>query len=83
MVNIFRIACGREWVSGELAFFIGSIQALLVLAFVIGSIPGPINFTQYPDNLMWAAVATRGALVTLSILPKWNNLLSISGNKTK
>ncbi|MEP3276943.1 MAG: hypothetical protein ABJN26_24185 [Stappiaceae bacterium] len=50
---------------------------------VIGSIPGLINFTKYPNNLMWAAVAALGALVALFILRKWDNLFSISGVKNR
>jgi len=103
MVNIFHNAYGQEWVTQDMAFFVGSVQALLVLAFlvgfcrtityglvtimhatgVIGSIPGLINFTKYPNNLMWAAVAALGALVALFILRNWDNLFSVSGRKNR
>lgn len=98
MVNIFRNVYGQAWVTQDMSFFIGTIQGLLVLAFlvgfartityglvtimhatgVIGSIPGLINFTKYPNNLMWTAVATLGALVALFILRNWDNLFSLS-----
>lgn len=103
MVNIFRNAYGQAWVTQDMAFFVGSIQALLVLAFligfartityglvtimhatgVIGSIPGLISFTNYPNNLMWAAVAVLGALVSLFILREWDNLFSTSRGNIK
>ncbi len=99
MVNIFQNAYGQAWVTQDLAFLIGTIQGLLVLAFLIGfarrityglvtlmhatgviaSIPGLINFTQYPNNLMWTAVGTLGALVALYIMRDRDNLLSVSG----
>ncbi len=36
MVNVFRGVYGQEWVTQDMAFIIGGLQALIVIAFVIG-----------------------------------------------
>jgi hypothetical protein len=41
---------------------------LMQAAGVIGSIPNLLNWTQYPNNLMWAAVPALGAAIALFIL---------------
>jgi uncharacterized membrane protein YphA (DoxX/SURF4 family) len=58
-----------------LAFVLGykrglsyAVLALMQGAGVLGSIPNLINFTQYPNNLMWAAVPALGAAIALFIL---------------
>ena len=98
MVNVFRNTYGQEWATQDLSFLVGSLQMLLVIAFiigfartfsyalmtlmhatgVIGSIPSLINFTKFPNNLLWTSVVTLGALVALFILRNHDNLLSVS-----
>ncbi len=36
MVNIFRGSYGQAWVTQDMAFLVGTLQAIIVLAFLIG-----------------------------------------------
>ena len=58
-----------------LAFVLGykrtisyGILVLMQGAGVLGSIPNLMNFTEYPNNLFWAAVPALGAAIVLFIL---------------
>lgn len=42
--------------------------ACMQAAGVVGSIPNLMNYTAYPNNLMWAAVPALGAAIALFIL---------------
>lgn len=58
-----------------LGFKRGLSYALLVTmqaAGVLASIPNLINFTQYPNNLMWAAVPALGAAIALFVLREYD-----------
>ncbi len=86
--NVFRNFYGLEFASRDMSAFVGVVQLLIVLAFVLGfkrtisyavlalmqgagvlgSIPNLMNFAQYPNNLMWAAVPAFGAAVALFIM---------------
>lgn len=37
MVNVFRGTYGLDWVTQDYAFFVGAVQGLLVLLFIIGA----------------------------------------------
>ncbi len=45
-----------------------AVLGLMQAAGVLGSVPNLMNFTQYPNNLMWAAVPALGAVIALYIL---------------
>lgn len=103
MVNVFTNAYGLSWVTQDLAFIVGSLQALVVLAFITGfartitygfvammhatgviaSIPNLMEFTRYPNNLLWTSVVTLGALIALFIMRNSDNLLSLSARQSR
>lgn len=103
MVNVFTKTYGLEWVTQDMAFAVGSIQIIIVIAFitgflrtwsygmvlamhatgVIGSLSSLMNFTRFPNNLLWTSVATLTALIALFLLRNQDNLLSIDGWRKK
>lgn len=60
LVIVFALGLWRTWSYGALV--------LMQAAGVLGSIPNLINYTSYPNNLMWAAVPALGAAVALWIM---------------
>lgn len=90
--NVFQNLYGLEFVSRDLAWIVGTVQVLVVVAFalgawrgvsyailglmqaagVLGSMPNLMNYTQYPNNLMWAAVPALGSVVALYILRNYD-----------
>lgn len=48
------------------------IMALMQAAGVLASIPNLMNLTQYPNNLMWAAVPALGCVVGLFLLRNYD-----------
>ena len=101
MVNVFTKTYGLEWVTHDMAFVVGSIQMIIVIAFitgffrtwsygivlvmhatgVIGSISSLVNFTRFPNNLLWTSVATLAGLIALFLLRNHDNLLSFDGRR--
>ncbi|MEP2920290.1 hypothetical protein [Sulfitobacter sp.] len=62
-----------------LAFVLGfkrtisyGIMALMQGVGVLASIPNLMNLTQYPNNLMWAAVPALGCVIALFILRSYD-----------
>jgi len=60
LVFLFLIGMWRTFSYGALVLMQG--------AGILGSIPNLINYTSYPNNLMWAAVPAFGAAVALFIM---------------
>lgn len=60
IVALFALGLFRTFSYGALVLMQG--------AGVLGSLPNLMNFTSYPNNLMWAAVPALGAAVALFIL---------------
>jgi len=60
IVVLFLVGLWRTLSYGALVLMQG--------AGVIGSIPSLLDFTSYPNNLMWAAVPALGAAIALFIL---------------
>jgi len=63
-----------------LAFVLGFMRslsyaalALMQAAGVLASIPNLMNFTQYPNNLMWAAVPALGSAIALFVLREYDH----------
>lgn len=68
-----------------LAFAVGAWRTvsyaalgLMQAAGVMGSIPSLMNYTQYPNNLMWAAVPALGSVIALFLLRDYDRY-SIDG----
>ncbi|MBT8152549.1 hypothetical protein KMP13_01290 [Epibacterium ulvae] len=100
--NIFHKFYGLHFVTQDLAWIVGGIQMLIVLAFAIGilrtytygavllmhgvgtlsSIPNLIDYTTYPNQLMWAAVPTLGSMVALFLL-RADDQFSVDGMRMK
>jgi len=49
---------------------------------VLSSIPNLMNFTQYPNNLMWAAVPALAAVVVLFVLREYDEY-TVDGQRAK
>ena len=96
--NVFKNFYGLEFITRDMSTYVGILQMLLVLVFVlglwrtfsygalmlmqgagvIGSLPNLMNWTQYPNNLMWAAVPALGAAIALFIL-RHNDQFTVDG----
>jgi hypothetical protein len=50
-----------------------ALLALMQAVGVLASIPNLMNFTQYPNNLMWAAVPALGAAVALYVMREYDH----------
>jgi len=86
--NVFTNFYGLEFITRDMSAYVGSLQVLIVLLFVVGlwrtysygalvlmqaagvlgSVPNLMDWTKYPNNLMWAAVPALGAAIALFIL---------------
>lgn len=73
IVIAFLIGFARKYVYGFIV--------LMHATGVIGSYANLINFTKYPNNLLWTSVATLGALIALFLLRESDNLFSVSGRR--
>ncbi len=60
LVLVFAVGLWRTFSYGALVLMQG--------AGVLGSLPNLMNYTNYPNNLMWAAVPALGAAVALFIM---------------
>lgn len=60
LVALFAFGVWRTFSYGSLALMQG--------AGILGSVPNLMNYTNYPNNLMWAAVPAFGAAIALFIM---------------
>lgn len=67
---VFAIGLWRTFSYGALVLMQG--------AGVLGSFPNLMNWTSYPNNLMWAAVPSLGAAIALFIL-RHEDRMSVDG----
>ena len=68
MVGVVQILIVLAFVLGfKRGLSYGALVAMQA-AGVLGSTPNLMNFTQYPNNLMWAAVPALGAAIALFLL---------------
>jgi len=67
-VGAFQVAMVVLFALGMFRTISYGAVMLMQAAGVIGSLPNLMNFTNYPNNLMWAAVPALGAAVALFIL---------------
>lgn len=70
LVIVFAIGLWRTVSYGALVLMQG--------AGVLASIPSLMNYTSYPNNLMWAAVPALGAAIALFIL-RQDDAFSVDG----
>lgn len=70
LVALFAIGLWRTFSYGSLMLMQG--------AGVLGSQPNLMNYTNYPNNLMWAAVPALGAAVALFIM-RHEDAFSVDG----
>lgn len=70
LVIVFAVGFWRTVSYGALALMQG--------AGVLASIPNLMNYTNYPNNLMWAAVPALGAVVALFIM-RHDDAYSVDG----
>lgn len=83
IVGIIQIVIVLTFVLG---FKRGLSYAALVLmqaTGVLASIPNLMNFTQYPNNLMWAAVPALGAATALFVMREYDYFTIDGWRKTR
>lgn len=68
MIGVVQMVLVLAFALGAWRLFSYAAVGLMQAAGVIGSIPSLMNFTQYPNNLMWAAVPALAAVVVLFVL---------------
>lgn len=68
IVGVIQILIVLAFVLGAYRTLSYAALGLMQAAGVLGSLPNLMNFTSYPNNLMWAAVPALGAVVALFIL---------------
>ncbi|MBB3995703.1 putative membrane protein YphA (DoxX/SURF4 family) [Sulfitobacter undariae] len=71
-VGIVQVVIVVAFVLGFMRSLSYAVLALMQAAGVLASIPNLINFTQYPNNLMWAAVPALGAAIALFLLREYD-----------
>ncbi|WP_296419812.1 hypothetical protein [Pseudooctadecabacter sp.] len=77
-VGTFQLVVVALFVVGLLRTFSYGALVLMQGAGVLGSLPNLMNFTSYPNNLMWAAVPALGAALALFIL-RHDDTLTLDG----
>jgi putative oxidoreductase len=77
-VGILQMVLVALFVIGLWRTFSYASLALMQAAGVLGSIPNLMNYTSYPNNLMWAAIPALGAAVALFIM-RHDDAFSVDG----
>lgn len=72
LVGVIQMVIVLSFVLGFQRGLSYAVMALMQAAGVLASIPNLMNFTQYPNNLMWAAVPALGAAIALFVLREYD-----------
>jgi len=67
-VGLFQVVIVVAFALGFMRVFSYAALGLMQAAGVVGSLPNLMNYTQYPNNLMWAAVPALGSVIALFLL---------------
>lgn len=78
VVGLTQVAIVVAFTVGFRRTYSYALLGLMQAAGVIGSIPSLINYTQYPNNLMWAAIPALGSAIALFLLRDYDKY-SIDG----
>ncbi|MEP2639992.1 hypothetical protein [Roseobacter sp.] len=77
-VGLVQVAIVVAFAVGFMRTYSYAVMGLMQAAGVVGSIPSLMNYTQYPNNLMWAAVPALGSVVALFLLRDYD-IYSVDG----
>lgn len=77
-VGIVQLVLAALFAVGLWRTFSYASLVLMQGAGVLGSLPNLMNYTSYPNNLMWAAIPALGAAVALFIM-RHDDAFSVDG----
>ncbi|WP_045391600.1 hypothetical protein [Falsirhodobacter sp. alg1] len=82
VVGLIQMLLVLLFVIGFLRTYTYGAIALMLCAGVVGSIPSLMEYTTYPNNLMWAGVPTLGAAISLFLLRDYDRY-TVDGQRRK